>query len=129
MAMCKYPTKIDQISSVLEFFQNTGLSSLTGPRNIRPGRIIRPKLGPDYPAWAGLEGVEDEAAGANGSQPAPTRLSLLSLPSRSPELLLLAGAALSAPSRSFWVDRVPLLPSYHLLQAASPMDAGMTHNP
>ncbi|KAK1603088.1 hypothetical protein QYE76_037261 [Lolium multiflorum] len=93
-------------------------------------RIIRPPgdpenpARPDYPAWADLERAEDEAAGEKRFTPPPTRLSLLSLLSRLPETLLLAGVAPSTPSRSFWVDRVLLPPSYLLLQAAFAMDAG-----
>ncbi|KAK1681913.1 hypothetical protein QYE76_042761 [Lolium multiflorum] len=50
-------------------------------RKIRPGRIIRPKLGPDYPAWADLERAEDEAAGEKRFTP-PPRASLSSLSSQ-----------------------------------------------
>ncbi|KAK1661907.1 hypothetical protein QYE76_050066 [Lolium multiflorum] len=109
--------KIGGIDGVLKFSRT--------PDNPPPAtRKIRPKLGPDYPAWADLERAEDEAAGGKRFTPPPTRLSLLSLLSRSPETLLLAGAAPSTPSRSFWVDRVLLPPSYLLLQAAFAMDAG-----
>ncbi|KAK1662917.1 hypothetical protein QYE76_051076 [Lolium multiflorum] len=92
-------------------------------RIIRPGRIIRPHFGPDYPAWA-FCGRTKGGRGVNGwltnQFPHAPPFFLL----KPPEFLLLAGAAPSAPSRSSWVDRVDLLPSYLSLQAVSTMDVG-----
>ncbi|KAK1607573.1 hypothetical protein QYE76_031246 [Lolium multiflorum] len=67
---------------------------------------------------------EERPQGEGFQNQFPTRLSLSAL--NSPKLLLLAGAAPSAPSRIFWVDRVLLLPSFHPLQAAPPMEEGST---